>query len=128
MPNPDSLNNVMSLMVDDWTNQWYHQKNKEDRIALLTEIRSFLTARRLSEVDKNPELSTLKTKRQNTAAKLEQLNKTISSLRAELTAWDSRIKHIEKEESEQEDRKLDAAKEKARAQRKNRLFSQVVGK
>jgi uncharacterized protein involved in exopolysaccharide biosynthesis len=128
MPSPESLSNVFSIMVDDYTNRWYHQKNKEDRIALLSEVRSFLTARRLSEIDKNPELSTLKAKRENAMAKLQELERTTSGVRAELTAWEHRINEIEKQRNAEEDLKLESAKKKARALKKNRLFSQVVGR
>lgn len=128
MPSPESLTNVFSLMVDDYTNRWYHQKNKQERVGLLQEVRSFLTARRLSEIDKNPELSTLKAKRENAMARLQELDRTISGVRAELTAWEHRINEIEAQRDAEQDRKLESAKKKARAMKKNRLFSQVVGR
>lgn len=127
MLNPDSLTNVFTVMIDDWTHNWYHQKTKQDRLLFLSELRSFMTARRLSEIDKDPEISTLKSKRENATARLVELERTTSSLRAELTAWNNRIAELESQAEQAEDRKLEAAREKARVQKKNRLFTQVIG-
>ena len=114
-------------MVDDFTNKWYHSKDKSDRIVILNELRSFLSARRMSEVDSDPELSAIRAKRETAIGRLNELDQLLSNVKAELAAWDARIQELEGLREKEEDAKLETARTKARAQRKNRLFTQVVG-
>lgn len=98
-------------MVDDFTSQWYHQKTKPERQQILNEIRSYLKARRLSEIDKDPELSVLRDKREKSAERLAQTEETLSDLMSELRAWDARIQELESKEYQQKVKQAQKLKE-----------------
>jgi len=100
--NPDANRNVFSLMVDDWINTWYHQKTRPERQQIINEVRFYLRKRRLSEIDKNPELAVLREKRETARVNLEETQRKISEITAELQAWEARIEDLQSLEKQRE--------------------------
>lgn len=114
MVSRESLTNVFSLMVDDWTNQWYHSKTKTDRVRILDEVREYLKHRRRSEEHPDPNVSVLREELDRLEAEMLRHSSSMKEAQTKSMAIKARLDELEAAQDQLSAQDLDDLKQRHR--------------